>query len=83
LFPDYVLLFYTFIICLGGFMSTLSMSEADQAICDEFDLYEYGTAYVVTMPNGYRFVLSNSTNEQNEKLERMGATIEHLSELGA
>jgi hypothetical protein len=34
------------------------------------------------MPNGYRFVLSNSTNEQNEKLERMGATIEHLSELG-
>ncbi len=63
-------------------MSTLSMSEADQAICDEFDLYEYGTAYVITMSNGYRFVLSNSTNEQNEKLERMGATIEHLSELG-
>ncbi len=63
-------------------MSTLSMSKADQSICDEFDLYEYGTAYVVTMLNGYRFVLSNSTNEQNEKLERMGATIEHLSELG-
>jgi hypothetical protein len=82
LFPDYVLFFYTFIVCLGGFMSTLSMSKADQSICDEFDLYEYGTAYVVTMLNGYRFVLSNSTNEQNEKLERMGATIEHLSELG-
>ena len=63
-------------------MWTLAMSEENQAICDEFDLYEYGTAYVITMPNGYRFVLSNSTNEQNEKLERMGATIEHLSELG-
>jgi hypothetical protein len=63
-------------------MSTLAMSKENQQICDEFDLYEYGTAYVVTMPYGYRFVLSNSTNEQNEKLERMGATIEHLTELG-
>jgi hypothetical protein len=63
-------------------MSTLAMSEVNQKICDEFDLYEYGYAYLVTMPDGYRFVLSNSTNEQDEKLIRMGATIEHLTELG-
>jgi len=63
-------------------MSTLAMSKENQQICDEFDLYEYGYAYLITMPNGYRFVLNDSTHEQHEKLERMGATIEHLTELG-
>jgi hypothetical protein len=63
-------------------MSTLSMSKINEQICNDFDLYEYGSAYLVTMPNGYRFILSNSTNEQDEKLQRMNATLEHLTELG-
>ena len=63
-------------------MSTLSMSKTNEQICNDFDLYEYGSAYLVTMPNGYRFILSNSTNEQDEKLQRMNATLEHLTELG-
>lgn len=63
-------------------MSTLSMSKNNEQICNDFDLYEYGSAYLVTMPNGYRFILSNSTNEQDEKLQRMNATLEHLTELG-
>ena len=63
-------------------MSTLSMSKINEQICNDFDLYEYGSAYLVTMPNGYRFILSNSTNEQDEKLQRMNATLEHLTEVG-
>ena len=63
-------------------MSILSMSKNNEQICNDFDLYEYGSAYLVTMPNGYRFILSNSTNEQDEKLQRMNATLEHLTELG-
>jgi len=63
-------------------MSTLSMSKTNEQICNDFDLYEYGSAYLVTMPNGYRFILSNSTNEQDEKLQRMNARLEHLTELG-
>ena len=63
-------------------MSALSMSKINEQICNDFDLYEYGSAYLVTMPNGYRFILSNSTNEQDEKLQRMNATLEHLTELG-
>ena len=63
-------------------MSTLSMSKINEQICDDFDLYEYGSAYLVTMPNGYRFILSNSTNEQDEKLQLMNARLEHLTELG-
>ena len=58
------------------------MSKINEQICNDFDLYEYGSAYLVTMPNGYRFILSNSTNEQDEKLQRMNATLEHLTELG-
>ena len=38
-------------------MSTLLMSKADQAICDEFDLYEYGISHLVTMPNNYKFII--------------------------
>jgi len=83
LFPDYVLLFYRFIVCLGGFMSTLSMSKADQAICDEFNLYEYGSAYLITMLDGYRFIAQHIDKNIINELILAKAKIELLSELGA
>ena len=64
-------------------MSTLVMSEINQAICDEFDLYEYGYAYLVTMPDNYRLIASNLSEEDLKKIVKSGATINLLSELGA
>ncbi|MCE2717060.1 MAG: hypothetical protein LW696_07285 [Alphaproteobacteria bacterium] len=63
-------------------MSTLSMSKADQAICDEFNLYEYGISHLVTMPNNYKFIIGDLSYEEFEKLENSGAKIELLTELG-
>lgn len=64
-------------------MSTLSMSKADQAICDEFNLYEYGSAYLITMPDGYRFISQHIDKNIIDELIEANAKIESLSELGA
>lgn len=64
-------------------MWTLAMSKADQAICDEFNLYEYGTIYLITMPDGYRFVSEHIDKNIIDELLKANAKIESLSELGA
>ena len=64
-------------------MSALAMSKADQAICDEFNLYEYATAYLITMPDGYRFVSQHIDKNIIDELLKANAKIESLSELGA
>lgn len=64
-------------------MSILTMSEADQIICDKFNLYEYGAAYLITMPDGYRFISSHVDDNILGELTRANATINLLSELGA
>ena len=64
-------------------MSTLSMSKADQAICDEFNLYEYGSAYLITMLDGYRFIAQHIDKNIIDELIEAKAKIELLSELGA
>ena len=64
-------------------MSALAMSKADQTICDEFNLYEYGTAYLITMPDGYRFVSQHIDKNIIDELLKANAKIESLSELGA
>jgi hypothetical protein len=64
-------------------MSALAMSKADQAICDEFNLYEYGSAYLITMQNGYRFIAQHIDKNIINELILAKAKIELLSELGA
>ena len=64
-------------------MSTLAMSVNDQKICDKFNLYEYGSAYLITMPNGYRFIAKHIDEYILSELTEAQATIELLSELGA
>jgi hypothetical protein len=64
-------------------MSTLSMSKADQVICDEFNLYEYGSAYLITMLDGYRFIAQHIDKNIINELILAKAKIELLSELGA
>ena len=64
-------------------MSTLSMSKADQSICDEFNLYEYGSAYLITMQNGYRFIAQHIDKNIIDELIEANSKIELLSELGA
>lgn len=64
-------------------MSILAMTSENQALCDKFDLYELGTAYIVTMPNGYRFVCTRLNIEELAPLVAEGATIEVCTELGA
>lgn len=64
-------------------MSTLAMSKTDQAICDEFNLFEYGSAYLITMPNGYRFIAQHIDKNILDELTKANAKIESLSELGA
>jgi hypothetical protein len=64
-------------------MSTLAMSKADQAICDEFNLFEYGAAYLITMPDGYRFIAQHIDKNILDELIKANAKAEYLSELGA
>jgi hypothetical protein len=64
-------------------MSTLAMSKADQSICDEFNLFEYGSAYLITMQNGYRFIAQHIDKNIIDELIEAKAKIELLSELGA
>jgi hypothetical protein len=64
-------------------MSTLAMSKENQSICDSFDLYEYGSSYLITMRDGYRFIGSNLEKNHLGELHAIGAKIELLSELGA
>lgn len=64
-------------------MSTLAMSKADQAICDEFNLFEYGGAYLITMPDGYRFIAQHIDKNILDELTKANAKTEFLSELGA
>lgn len=63
-------------------MSTLAMSEVNQQICDQFDLCEYGYVYLITMPDGYRFVSTNLDDDDLAKIKSSGATVNLLSELG-
>ena len=64
-------------------MSTLAMSVKDQEICDKFNLYEYGGAYLITMPDGYRFIAQHIDDNILSELAQAQATINLLSELGA
>ena len=63
-------------------MSTLAMSKEDQLICDEFNLYEYGSAYLITMQNGYRFIAQHIDKNTINELALAKAKIELISELG-
>ena len=64
-------------------MSILAMSTSDQEICDKFNLYEYGGAYLITMPDGYKFIARHINYNILNELGHAKATIESLSELGA
>ena len=64
-------------------IAVLAMSKNDQKICDEFNLYEYGGAYLITMKDGYKFIARHIDDNILSELTQAKATIESLSELGA
>jgi len=63
-------------------MSILAMSKENQEICDKYDLCEYGTSYLVTMPSGYRFISTQLEDNDFALFKNDGAIIEILPELG-
>lgn len=61
-------------------MQTLPMQQDVAAFCDAHDLYEYAVIYLVTMPNGFRFLCEIDLAEKFRT--EQGASIERFTELG-
>jgi hypothetical protein len=68
----------------GETMSILSMSPELHTFCEKHNLYEYGTTYVITMPNGFRFTTqdSNIAHSFEVSADTKGAIVETIVELG-
>ena len=63
-------------------MSTLAPTNLME-FCEKHDLYEYGCSYVITMPDGFKFVTrSPEIADSFRHGADTGANVETITELG-
>jgi hypothetical protein len=68
-------------------MTVIKMKIEDDKVCKQYDLYEYGVAYLVNTGN-YRFIFESHPGDiyddkKIKEFEDAGCTVELLTILGA